>query len=171
MGYHAELGARIRNRSSQLRLKNECSRYKVEETQPLSAQGTHTIMNPPSLNVLEENDFSVGTAGKDPRLGGVEVHRHHPELVRYRVAPQDLDGDDERVPHQVAVHHAVEDVDRAIVGAARHEGVPAVEAARPDRALVVLEGLVGRGGQIQIEPYHPSVQRAHDQVVSRRMNV
>ena len=101
----------------------------------------------------------------------MEGHSQDSKFVRHRVAAQDLDGYNQGIAHEIAVHGAVKDVHDAIVGSARHEGVPFVKLARPDGSFVIFERLVRGRGQIQIEPHHSSIQRPHNQMISGRVYV
>ena len=79
-------------------------------------------------------------------------------LVLNSVPSQDLDGNNERIAHQIRIHHTVENVNRAIVRSTGHEGVPVMEFNGPHGTLVVFERLVRCRRQIQIKPHHSAIE-------------
>ena len=69
----------------------------------------------------------VDAAGEEPGLGGVEGTVHDTVGAIARVGVDALERHYERVVHQVVVHHAVEDVDHAILAARGKEREPLVD--------------------------------------------
>lgn len=65
---------------------------------------------------------------------------------------EDLNGHNKRVLQQIVVNHAVENLDIAVIGTRGKEGVTLVVGDRPNSLLMVSQGLVGLGREIEIEP-------------------
>ncbi|EJK63649.1 hypothetical protein THAOC_15681, partial [Thalassiosira oceanica] len=120
-------------------------------------------------------DPPVCTRREQPRLGRVPHHgqRAQPPALPCPASmpPQHLHRHDERVPHKVRVHHGVENVNRAVVARARHQGVLRVESHGPEGSLVVLEGPVGRPREVEVEPDEAAVETSDDDVIPRGVNV
>mmetsp|Transcript_49560 Transcript_49560/g.105315 ORF Transcript_49560/g.105315 Transcript_49560/m.105315 type:complete len:289 (-) Transcript_49560:1771-2637(-) len=101
----------------------------------------------------------------------MERHAQRAQPLRRRVTPQHLHRNDQRIPHQVAVHGRVEDVHGPVVAGAGHQRPTGVEPHGPQRPLVVLERLVGRGRQVQVEPDESSVEAARHDVIAGGVHV
>ena len=113
----------------------------------------------------------IGARREQPRLGGVEHHAQRPQRLNDRVCPEHLHRHDQGVAHEVGIHRRVEHVHGAVVGRARHQGIPRMEADGTQRALVVLEGLVRGARQVEVEPNEAPVERPHDDVISGPVHV
>lgn len=83
----------------------------------------------------------VSTRREQPRLIRVPGAGHDADAVLDVVAVQDLDGDDQRVLHQVVVDAPVEHVHLAVIGRRRKQRVPPMVPDTPDGARMVLERL------------------------------
>lgn len=70
-------------------------------------------------------------------MAGAPAHLEHAQPARDCVAFENLQGDDERVRHEIAVHASVEDLDRAVVRGRGEERVGRMEVQGADRTGVV----------------------------------
>jgi hypothetical protein len=93
------------------------------------------------------------------------------KLVSHRMTAQDLDRDNQRVPHQVRIDHTMKDVNRPVIRCTSHERVPMMESHGTQGALVVFESLVRRMRQVQIKPNHATVKTPNNQVISTWMDI
>mmetsp|Transcript_11077 Transcript_11077/g.15833 ORF Transcript_11077/g.15833 Transcript_11077/m.15833 type:complete len:97 (-) Transcript_11077:445-735(-) len=96
----------------------------------------------------------------------MELSCEDTEFVGDLVSTQYFDWHQQWVSHQVRVHHAVKDMDTAIIGRTRHERIPGVVPDGADRTLVVFECFVGRGSEVQIEPDHAAIKTANNEVIA-----
>eukprot|EP00041_Stephanoeca_diplocostata_P029440 m.868392 g.868392 ORF g.868392 m.868392 type:complete len:125 (+) comp23562_c0_seq5:287-661(+) len=101
----------------------------------------------------------------------MEAAIQHPESIRaLLVSLENLDGHNQRVLHQVAVHHAVENVNSSFIAARRKQRIRLVEINSANGESVIPQRLVRFDGKIQVEPAQPSVKAAQDNIVPLRVH-
>ena len=117
----------------------------------------------------------------NPRLRRMELRIEYSQIVLNLVSSENLQRHDQRVVYEIATPHAcsppslidggVEDVNGAVIGASAHERVGIVELHLANGLLVISQRLVGRGGEVEIEPGEARVEASNDQIVSARMDL
>ena len=129
----------------------------------------HTPLSDPKL------DLTSGTCSENPWLVRMPDTGHGPKLclrllqcLRWLVCLEYLDWYDQGILQQIIVHHAVENIDRAIITSTREERVlPWMEIDLSNGLLVVLERFIGRiSRHVHIEPAHLLVIGSNNEVVS-----
>jgi hypothetical protein len=75
------------------------------------------------LDILEEKDTTISAGGEQPRLGRMEADVEDSQLVPDGMTAKNLDGNNQRISHQIRVHHAVKDMNGPIIGSTGHQRV------------------------------------------------
>lgn len=79
---------------------------------------------------------------------------------------QHLHRHDESILEQIIVHHAMAYDHGAVVGGRGKDGIPSMKFNATNWLLMVAQCLVRLGGQVQIEPLHPRIDAANNDVVT-----
>lgn len=89
----------------------------------------------------------------------------HSQPILNLMPLEHLERDNKRVGKEVRVDGRMKDVDRPVVRGREEEGVDGGEGDGAEGARVVAEGLVGRGGEVEVMPDETLVVRTDNEVV------
>lgn len=87
------------------------------------------------------------------------------------MSSQYLDGNNQRILHQVGIYRAVKYMDAAIIGRTCHQWVSWMEPNVAQSPLVIPQRLVWSRGQVEVEPYHATIETPDNHVIAGWMDV